>query len=297
MLVKARPPAMQPTAPVRYQHKPRVLGPSRRHVPRVRDLWTYRRLAGYFGFVFVERRYRRTWLGWLWIPLRPAVDVLTRVLFFGGFLGVSPGDRPYFMFFIVGSAAWQLVSVGSMWATRSVDLHRSLLDRVHLPRATAVAGAIVPGLLEFLIYATICLAGTAYFYFNDGRMYLQIDTTTVLSVIGLFLLCLWIFAIGLWLAPLAARARDVRFLLRYVFSFWYFVTPVIYPTSYLPEKYRPFAEYNPLSAPVEFVKYGLLGTSPPPPHSVVSSLVSLAVVLLGGLYFFHRSEHAAAARI
>lgn len=298
MPVKALRPAVQHVSvPARHQHKPRVIAPRRQHVPRLGDLWVYRHLARYFGFVFVERRYRRTWLGWLWIPLRPGVDIATRVLFFGGFLGVSPGDRPYFMFFIVGSAAWQLVSVGTTWGLRSVDLHRSTFDRIHVPRATAVAGAIIPGLLEFLIYAVICAMGVTYYYFRAGRMYLTFGKPTILAVLGLVLLCLWIFAIGLWLAPLVTRARDVRFLFRYVFSFWYLVTPVVYPISYLPDKYQPFAEYNPLTAPVEFVKYGLLGTAPPLFHSVVTSLAALAVVLGGGLYVFHRLEHAAAARI
>jgi lipopolysaccharide transport system permease protein len=287
------------TAPAadRHRHRTRVIEPSRRHTPRLREIWIHRRLIGYFGFIFVERRYRRTWLGWLWIPLRPAVDIGGRVLFFGGFLSVSPGDRPYFMFFIVGSAAWQLVFVGSLWATRSVDINRMLFSRINLPRGTAVAAAIVPGLLDFLIYASIGLAGVAYYYVKTGRFYLTLGPTTVFAGLGLGLLCVWVFSIGLWLSPLAARARDVRFLLGYVFSFWYLVTPVIYPTSFLPMKYRPIAEYNPLTAPVEFVKYGLLGTSPPTHGSIISSLAALALVLVGGLYIFNRSEHAASARV
>ena len=71
-------------------------------------LWRHWRLALHFGARYVERRYARTLLGWLWVPLRPTADVAGRVLLFGGFLGVASGDRPYFMFFIVGFAAWML---------------------------------------------------------------------------------------------------------------------------------------------------------------------------------------------
>ena len=85
-------------------------------------------------------------------------------------------------------------------------------------------------------------------------------------------------------------SRDVRFVLMYALGFWYLVTPIIYPTSYIPEKYRPIAEFNPLSAPVEFVKYGLLDTSPPSGASVVVSLSVLVVLLVGGYLSFQRRE-------
>jgi lipopolysaccharide transport system permease protein len=111
------------------------------------------------------------------------------------------------------------------------------------------------------------------------------------------LLACYVVAIGLFTAPIAMRARDVRFLLAYVMGLWYFVTPVIYPTSYLPEAYRPIAELNPLTAPVELVKYGVLDTAPPTALSLGISLVTLAVLSVAGLVFFLRSERRAWARI
>lgn len=95
--------------------------------------------------VFIERRYRRTWLGWLWIPLRPGIDIASRVLLFGGFLGVASGDRPYFMFFIVGAAAWQVFMTTAQWATRALEINKAVLQRSGIPRLTATLGAIGPG--------------------------------------------------------------------------------------------------------------------------------------------------------
>jgi lipopolysaccharide transport system permease protein len=257
---------------------------------RLFDLWAFRALVPRFGKVYVERRYRRTWLGWLWIPLRPGIDVASRVLLFGGLLGVAPGDRPYFMFFVVGAGAWQLFQTTALWATRSLEINRGILDRVAVPRATAVLGAVVAGLVDLLLYATIGGIAALYYKLSHGTTYITVAPTTSLAFAGIILLALYAVAVGFFTAPLALKARDVRFVLMYALGFWYLVTPIIYPTSYIPEKYRPIAEFNPLSAPVEFVKYGLLDTSPPSGASVVVSLSVLVVLLVGGYLSFQRRE-------
>lgn len=274
----------------RRRRSARIVAPRGRSDLRLFDFWAFRGLIPRFGRVYVERRYRRTWLGWLWIPLRPAVDIGSRVLLFGGFLGVASGDRPYFMFFIVGSAAWQLFMTTAQWATRSLDLNRGMLDRIAVPRATAVVGAVVPGLVDLALYGTIALIAAGYYRVSHGTTYLSLTPATGYAVIGLALLAAYAVAIGFFTAPLALRARDVRFLLMYVLGFWYLVTPVIYPTSYIPQKYRPIAEFNPLSAPVELVKSGVLQTAQPSGASLAVSLIVLSILLVAGYLTFMRHE-------
>jgi len=95
--------------------------------------------------------------------------------------------------------------------------------------------------------------------------------------------------------PLIVKARDVRYIIRYVLSFWYFLTPVLYATSNLPSKYRVFSEYNPLAAPIELIKNGLLGSGGPGHSSMLVCLIGLAVMLPAGLLtasHFERQVHA-----
>lgn len=260
--------------------------------------WRSRALIPYFGRRFLERRYARTVLGWLWIPLRPGLDVGARVLLFGGFLGVASGDRPYFMFFIAGMAAWTLFERTAFWATRALEMNRALFSRVYVSRLAPVTAAVVPGLLDFLLYAVIGALGAVYYKVAEGTSYLIFDLRTIAAVgTGVALLAISGVAIGVWTAPLAAETRDVRFLSRYVFGFWFFITPVVYPISTIPERYRPIAELNPLTAPVELVKYGVLRTAPPTVSSLVVSLLFLVVVLAGGLWFFARSQRLPVERI
>lgn len=270
-----------------------VYRPPRRHDPRLRELWAYRGLLRYFGKVFVEKRYRRTWLGWLWIPLRPSADIAGRVFLFGALLGVSSGDRPYFMFFIVGAGAWRFFATGVIWATRALDLNRGLFRQANVPRASAVIAGIVPGAVEATIYAAIAAVAAVYFKLSHGTFYLVLDAGILSALAGTALLALYVVAVGLWTAPLAYHARDVRFLLTYALGLWFVITPVIYPISAIPEKFRPLAEWNPLTAPIELVKSGILQTAPPTQTSLQVSLTVLAVVLGAGAVTFARAEAAA----
>lgn len=276
----------------------RVLQPPRwTPVGALTRLWHHRGLIPYFGRRYLERRYARTLLGWVWIPLRPTFDVGARVLLFGGFLGVASGDRPYFMFFIIGMAAWQLFDRTAFWAMRAIEMNRTLLSRVHVSRLSPVVAAIVPGALDLLLYLGIALIGATYYALTHGSSYLVVDRATAWAGLGIFLLALFAIALGMLLAPLAAEARDVRFFSRYVFGFWFFLTPIVYPISTIPPGYRKLAELNPITAPVELVKYGLLRTAEPTSLSLTVSLATLCVLLVGGLWFFARRERAGTERI
>jgi homopolymeric O-antigen transport system permease protein len=295
-------PAPRPTGargrqPLTKRRRRHVYAPPRPGVPRLGDLWRSRGLVRDFGKVFVQKRYRRTFLGWLWIPLRPASDVAGRVFLFGGLLGVSSGDRPYFMFFVVGSLAWQFFSRGVVWATRALDLHNGFLSRIAVPRATAVVAALVLAAIESSVYIGFLIIGAVYFKLTEGSFYVSVNEATSMAVVGMLLLALYVIAIGFWTSPLAARARDVRFVLVYVLGLVYMCTPVIYPISSIPESFRPIAELNPITAPVELVKWGLLGTAPPSSTSLTISLVVLVVVITGGLVSFSRAEARAAQEI
>ncbi len=273
-------------------------GPPNRYSFRWAALWQWRGLFRHFGKPYVTRRYRRTWLGWLWIPLRPAYDVVGRSILFGGLLSVSSGTRPYFMFFIVGSTAWRFVSLGILQSARALDVNRALFARTNLPRASAVAAAIVPGVIDALMYGVIGLAGACYYKLTRGSFFIAITPTGLsAAAAGFALLALYVFAIGLWIAPWAFHARDIRYLMTYVIGLWYMVTPIIYPISSIPKSYRGLAEYNPLTAPCELVKYGFLQTNGPPATSLLVSLGVLGLLLLGGAFTFARAEAKAAAAV
>ncbi|MGH2837702.1 MAG: ABC transporter permease [Thermoleophilaceae bacterium] len=257
------------------------------------EAWRYRSLVRFFGRRFIEKLYLRTWLGWLWIPLRPIADLGSRVFVFGGLLGVGVAGVPYLLYVLVGMSAWELFDRTAYWATRSLELNRRFLRRIYIPRLTLLAGAIFPSLLNYGIYFLLTLIAVGCYAIADGELYLEFGVDSLLVPAGLTLLVLLALSIGLWLSVYGAQARDVRFGLSYALTFWFFVTPIVIPLSQIPDGYRPIVEINPVTGPMQMVKRGLFGGEPVPTLALVSTVVAIALIGGLGTWFFSRSESAA----
>jgi lipopolysaccharide transport system permease protein len=261
------------------------------------EAWRYRHAYLYFLRQNIRRRYGRTFLGYLWIFLPVVVPVLLGSLVFGGILGVSPGGGiPYFLYFIIASAAWFAFSTTAFFATRSLEINRSVLGRVRVPRLIPEAAALaLPG-VGVLIYLVMGAGAVVFYVITRGEFYLVLEPVTLLVPVALVLLILFGLACGLWFSPLAARARDVRRLAGYVLGFWYFLTPVIYPIEEIPSSYRFLASLNPVTAPIETFKFGLLGIGEVTVLGVAVFFGALIVVSVIGLRLFLASERRGIAR-
>jgi len=104
-------------------------------------------------------------------------------------------------------------------------------------------------------------------------------------------------AVGLWFSVFVARHKDFQFSIRYFTQFWLYVTPVMYPLSVLPEKWRPIAQLNPMTSVVEMYKWGLLGVGEFPGQELFAGLAMTFVVFASGLWFFTRAEGASVDRL
>ncbi len=259
--------------------------------PAAREVWESRRYIPYFGRLFIRKRFARTWLGLMWLPLRPSISLLTRLLVFGGLVGISAGKTPYPVFFLTASAAWQLFNECAYWSTRSIEVHRRVLRVVHVPRLTLVLSAIVPSIVDFLIYSSFAAAAVLYYVARGGGFWLDLTARSLLYVpLGLFLILLIGIGVGLLTSSFGARARDVRFTLNYALSFVYFLTPVIYPLSQVPNKYKPLAELNPLTGAFEMVKDGLFGGHTLSNASLAVTLFAVAAIWIPGVWLYQRAE-------
>jgi lipopolysaccharide transport system permease protein len=264
---------------------------------RVRELWRYRRMIWFFGKRFLERRYRRTILGWIWIPLRPTLTIASRVLIFGGLLAVPSNGVPYLIFFLVGYATWDLFASYLIWATRSLEINRKLLKRLYFPRLVLPVAALVPSVVEFAVYVVLAVLVLLYYWVFRGEQYVHLTGDLLLVPAGLALCIALAFAIGLSTSVLSANARDVRFTLNYLIGFWSYLTPVIYPLSAVPGRFALLASLNPLTAPVEMVKQGAIGAGEIHTHAVLITLAMIGGALTLGLWFFGKAEASAIDRL
>jgi len=251
----------------------------------------------YLGKEFVLRRYRKTYLGMLWIPAKPGIDILSKALFFGGVLNVSSGNRPYFIFLAFASAGWMIFERAWHWGTRCIQYANRAVRGLHFPRSMAAAATAFPAMVDFILYALVAIVGTLYYLLTRHHWYLAPPQQMVIGVAGLTMLIVFGLALGLFTAPLAMITKESRYLVVYINQILYFVTPIVYPISSIPPRYRTIAEYNPLTGPIEMVKFGFVSTAPPEFTSVIVSIVALAVVVCGGLWFSSRFERTAVARL
>lgn len=255
------------------------------------ELWRYRRFVFFFGRAFVRKRFARTWLGVTWLGLRPALNVGSKLLVFGGLVGISAGKTPYPVFFLISSAAWQLFAENLYWSSRSLYINRSILRVVHLPRLVVISATAIPSFVDFMIGVAIAGVGLLYYLVKVHTLYLTLRWHSVLDVGGgLALITLLGTGAGIVVAVAGARARDVRFLLGYALNMLYFLTPVIYPFSSIPNKYKPLAEINPMTGAMELFKSGLFGGEKVSANAVIVSVVAVVVIWGPGLWFFHRQE-------
>lgn len=254
-------------------------------------------MASHFGRNYVKKYYMGTYLGLLWLPLVPLLDILMRSLLFGGFLRVSPGPRPYFLFLVVGSIGWYFYERTVYWGYRSLQYNHRYFRSIPVPWLPAVTGAIVPGAVQAGLYSVIALAASVYYKVTHGSFYISIGPATLYAVLGLAMMLVYAWTLGLLLAPLVRVVRDVRLLIPYPLAFWYMITPVLYSVESIPPRYQGIAIYNPLTAPVEFIRHGLLQMSMPEQRSIVASVVVISLMFPASLLLFARAESAAEARL
>jgi lipopolysaccharide transport system permease protein len=266
-------------------------------MPRVREFWQYRRLLRFFAVKAIQRLYMSTYLGWIWIFIRPLFPLLVKTMIFGALLAVPTDGVPYFLFLVTASTAWELFASATMWGTRSLDMNRGLLKQLYLPRVILPLAMMAPALLTFVIYMAVLAGAMIYFRITDGVFYLNVGPNLIWAPVALVLALALAFSIALWTSVPAMSVRDVRFTLSYVLGFWVFLTPVMYPMSAMSPQWQRWMLLNPMAPIVEAFKFGVLGVGTVEPwHLGVAALIIL-VVMSGGFIFFVRAEATAADRV
>ena len=266
-------------------------------VYRLRELWRYRYLVWYFVSQSIFSMFKGTKLRFLWILLRVAGPIGLTAVVFGGVLKAPSDGLPYFLFFLAGMTTWTVFERGAMFVTRSLERNRKLLKKVYFPRLSLPLAGLSPALME-LGFLMIALIGTiGYHLYTEGRWYLRRDAGLTVAAIAVLAAFLFAFALGLWTSVLQARWRDVRYTMRYGMRFWFYFTPVIYPLSHIPEKWRWIAYINPMTPVVECFKWGLVGAGEPSIAGVAAGVVMIGLTLVTGLWFFLSAEAAAVDKL
>lgn len=257
---------------------------------RAREVWQYRRILWFFSYKAIQSLYAKTRLGPLWILIRTIVPLGVGSFVFGSVMSVPSGAVPYFVFFMAGQIPWNCFDGPLIRGSRGLEGNRALLTKLYVPRIILPLGQMAAGLIEPLVIAVFFVGALVYYRNQDGIWYIQASPRLIAAAASMALVLLFAFSLALFTSVWQARARDTRFAVRYVVTFWLYFTPVIYPLSVVPENVRWAVYLNPMTAPIETFKWGVL---PGMEHSWPWFAYSAAVTLVtfgAGIWYFARTE-------
>ena len=256
----------------------------------VRQLRQFRPLLWFFLKVNMQRRYQRTVLGWIWIPLRLLLTLGPRILIFGGLFNAPSNGIPYPLFLLLGYGAWEVFGLGAYFATRSLSMNKRYLKRFYVPPIVLLVASAGIGVLELMVTLAFLAVAIVAYAIVDQTLYLQLSLATLLFPVGVLLLALLGLMVGTWTAVTELRVRDPRFLVRIALGFWTYLTPVIYPLSAVPEGIRPYAALNPVTAPIEMIRHAVFGNGDVHLTSIAMTVAVIVIIGGRGLRRFVRSE-------
>jgi lipopolysaccharide transport system permease protein len=252
------------------------------------ELWAYRDLFLVLAWRDISVRYKQTLLGALWAILQPVMTMVVFTFIFNRMAGIDSGDgTPYPIFLYTGLLLWQYFSSTVNNAAQSMVASASLIQKVYFPRLVIPATGATTALIDLAVASAILAAMMIY--------YGCLPQLVGVVIIPLLLLIATFSAlgVGLFLASLNVKYRDVRHALPFFINLGLYVTPVIYPLAML-EKYPTVKTLllllNPMSSVINSARTGLLGKSLIEWDMLIVSLFVSVFYFLFGLFYFRRTE-------
>jgi lipopolysaccharide transport system permease protein len=251
--------------------------------PDIGELWGFRELIWILVTRDIKIRYKQTAIGVLWAILQPLLTMVVFTVIFGKLGGLPSDNLPYPVFVMTALLPWQLFSKALTQGSTSMVTMGGMMGKIYFPRLIAPLSSILSGLVDFAISFGILIALMVWYGVYPGW-------EVVLAPVFILLALASALAIALWLSAINAKYRDVQQAMPFLTQIWMFVTPVIYPTSMIPDNWKWLFMLNPMVSVIDGFRWSLLGIRPPDMTSLIVSSLSIVVLTIGGLVYFARFE-------
>ncbi len=244
-------------------------------------IWEYRELLYFLVWRDLKVRYRQTLIGAGWAVLQPLLTMVVFTAVFGTFAKIPSDGLPYPVFTYSALLPWNLFASSLNRGGTSVVGNAQLISKIYFPRILLPLSGILSPFVDFAIsFVILVIMMIGY----------GIVPTMGIFILPFFLLqtLLTALAVVLWLSALNVRYRDVGHAIPFLIQLWMFASPIAYPVSLIPEKWRALYGMNPMAGVIEGFQWALLGKESPDWGIIVLSfLVVTALLLLGIIYFKH----------
>lgn len=250
----------------------------------LREVWEYRELLYFFIWRDIKVRYKQTVVGMGWAIIQPLFSMVVFSVFLGKLAKVPSDGVSYPVFAYTGLLPWMYFANSLTSATNSIVEHQRVITKVYFPRIILPTAAVLAGLVDLCV-AFPLLVGMMLLYGAAPR--------AAMWTLPLFVLLAVMTAlgVGLGLSALNAEYRDVRYAISFLIQIWLFATPVVYPSSLVPARWRAVYGLNPMAGVVEGFRWAVLGTGTAPGAMLAVSVgCVLLLMIVSTFYFVHKEK-------
>ena len=252
----------------------------------LRDIWRFRELFYFLTWRDIKVRYKQTALGAAWAIIQPLFTMAIFTLLFGRLAKMPSDNIPYPLFAFAGLLPWTFFSNSIGNSGNSLVGSSHLITKVYFPRMIIPAASVLAGLIDFFFAFVVMVVLMIWYRVPIGPGILMLPVLIALT-------SLLALGVGMWLSALNVKFRDVRYVIPFLVQFWMFATPIIYPASLMPAKYRPVLALNPMTGIIEGYRVSLLGGINGSRFNWTAICFSAAItfaVLVYAAYDFRRME-------
>ena len=263
-----------------------VIRPKKRLSIDWKELREYRELFFYFAWRDVKVRYKQTAIGIVWAVLQPFIQMVVFTLFFNKVAGIQAGTRqvPYAIFSFIGLLFWNYFSQALQRSANSLVDNQSVVTKVYFPRIIPPISSTVVSLIDFAFAALVFVGLMFFFQFPPTALGLLL---TIPAILVTFVAA---SGIGLFLAAVNVKYRDVKQALPFLVQTGLFLTPVIYPVASIPQQYQWLLYLNPMTGVINAMRSSYLNDNPIDWGLTLLSVVVSVLLFVGGLYYFKGRE-------
>ena len=256
---------------------------------RLGELWRYRDLV----LLFVRRdfvaAYKQTILGPLWYLIQPLLTTIMFTVVFGRIASLPTDELPQFLFYLSGTVVWSYFAACLTKTSETFIQNANLFGKVYFPRLVMPISILISNLITFAIQFVMFLAFVLFYALNGTPIHLNWAWIALTPVLILIMAGLGL-GFGIIISSLTTKYRDLRFLVQFGVQLLMYATPVIYPASFVPERFQWAIRINPMTPIVEAFRVAFLGAGTVNPGNLLYSFGFMLVAVSLGIVIFNHVE-------
>lgn len=247
----------------------------------LKELWEFKELFYFFTWRDIKVKYKQTLFGFLWAVLQPLFMTIVFTMFLGDSISVKTKlNIPYPIFALSGMLLWTLFSSGMSNAANSMVSNSNIIKKIYFPRLIIPMSSILVALVDFFISFIVFVL--ALFFYKVDINYFHI----LYLPISLLTTCMASMGIGMLLAALNIKYRDVRYVLPFLIQGMLFLTPVLYPDNIADNAIvQSVLKLNPISGALDLIRSIFVGCEVNFETQLLSFLSSFVLFIIGIIYF------------